>query len=268
MPTAFWKQVADSRFFCHSVCGPCRGDEDEENLDDLDEDFYREVGYQMPVPVAQVVSKWNETEFSLPWSDLTGNQKESLMTTPPISPRRHQTPPPLSLLPISKGSTAHSFNSLCRPIFVTGVPTKANVYTPSPRDNIDAEVHSALMKLHSEAAALLALRRVEPGQYEIEGRRVVVYKGAQGFFVHEDEVGGIADMSLQAYIALAANVALDLQKFAAFPDETLDKLFPGGPTLANIPNDEDRYGAMQIACMLAKLRLVSVEKRCRQIGGG
>lgn len=209
---------------------------------------------------------------SLPWADLNGTQQESLLTCSKIdisSPatrrqaRDHSASPVRSLLPFA--STNFSLNNMPRVRFLTGIPTKANLYKPEPTDPIDVEVHHTLRKLDAEASIVLALRRVEPGRYEIDGRIVLVYWHPEGALVHENEVDGpsMADMPLQAYINLVANVALALQRSAADNSwfQNVDMFFDAGAprTTDRSLEGEDRYRAMQIACMQAQMRELGPE---------
>jgi len=277
-------------FFCHpdhTGCTPlrCGGEEeDEEEFTRIVYDSHEDEHMQEAMGVdehagGQAKDKFpvyqppqRQQQFSLPWADLNGNQKESLVTSAgpgtgvveqssrelgrigrAKQSRNKSSSAMRSLLPFSTSSTGASFNSLYRPIFVTGIPTKAYLYKPIPTDPIDVEVHRTLRDLTSEASGLLALRRVEAGRYEIEGRNVVVYRAGNGLMVHEHDPGGptIDNIPLPTYINLAANVALDLQRlvrdetFIEFGESKLDD-----PSL----DGDDRYRAMQIACMQAMIR--------------
>jgi len=204
-------------------------------------------------------------QFSLPWADLNGNQKESVVSEP-LSPSGRTK---RSLLPCSTGFAVQSRNlldsaSLPRPKFMSGIPTKAYLYKPTSTDPIDVEMHHALLALHPEFASVLALLRVESGKYEIDGRNVVIYwDSAGGLLVHEEEVGGhsIADMPLQAYISLVANVALHIQRPAASGVLTFVE-FEGPKTSDPSVDGKDRYSAMRIACTQAKLREQETERQC------
>jgi len=265
---AFWEHFTDEKLFCNTGCADhCRGDE----FDESDEEF-RATVYAVnedESPVGRSLSTDEQlpcvnhphackgmTQFSLPWADLNGNQKESLVTRD-ASPIR-------SLLPLSNTSTGSSFNNLYRPIFVTGLPTRACQYLADPNDPIDGEVFRTLGELSPEAFRLFALRRVEAGKYEIEGRKVAVYQSARGLLVHENEVLGasVADMPLQAYINLVANVALDLQRLATDNSLTDNPIVDAGaPTITNCNDGDDRFRAMQIACMQAKIRGQDAERQ-------
>lgn len=283
--SSFWEQITESNAFCQTGCVErCRGEADE---DELDEEFARIV-YQAqderiatgssldlevhvgnnpcPPPLVVTTPIAPREKFSLPWADLNGNQKDSLVTSPqrqrsggPGQSCSKHASPTRSLLPFSEGSTGLSFNDLYRPIFVTGIPTKAYQYKPNLTDPIDVEVHRALRALSSEASQLVALRRVEAGRYEIEGRTVAVYWASSGLLVHENEVlPSIGDMPLQGYINLVTNVAMDLQRLAK--NETF---FSAGAAKLNDPSvdGDDRYRAMQVACMQAKIREEGAERQ-------
>lgn len=265
----FWEDFIADNFFCNTACADhCHGHGD----DDYDDEFRvavnapnhdRMVGTslkQLPAIEHPRVCQ-NQPQFSLPWADLNGNQKESLLTTSPAEkPRSRNATSPIqdpirSLLPFTNNSAGSSLSNLYRPLFMSGVPTKASRYQPVPTDPIDVQLHRALLGLSPEAFELFALRRVESGKYEIEGRSVMVYQSARGILVHENEVSGasIADMDLHAYVNLVANVALDLQRLAT--ETTEDAFFDAGaPTINSCSDNDERFRAMQIACMQAKLR--------------
>jgi len=283
----FWEQITESQAFCLPACSDrCRGtDEDELDDDsrvglftDVDEEITRIVYHIEDARITsekrRILSENNgrvydrvpcltdpHAKFSLPWADLDGKKKNSLVTsgllqmngsTSHSSTKSSSTAQ--SILPFSTGSTGTSFDNLYRPIFVTGIPTKAYQYKADSTDPIDVEVHHALHALNPEALQLVALRRVEAGRYEIEGRTVSVYRGSSGgLLVHENEVLGadIGDLPLQAYINLVANVAQDIQRLAS--TETFYSA--GAARLNDLSVDGDeRYEAMQVACMQAKIR--------------
>jgi len=225
----------------------------------------------------------------LPWADLNGNQKESLLSpakqngagsAEPLSPisreaqlfrqrSRDNSSPSRSLLPFSNGSTGSTFNSLPKPKFLSGIPTKAYAYTPDTTDPIDVELHRSLRDLNQEASVLLALRFVTSGRYEIDGRDVQLYWDGEGasrrLMVHEDEVGGpsIADMPLPAYIDVVANIATDLQRPAvSAPVLTFAQTGAYKTSDAGRLAGEDRFRAMNIACTQAKLREEEAERQC------
>jgi len=305
MSSSFWKQVQDGRLLCQQECTErCHGDNEENgsydeyipvrmNFNDelpiasLPHATYcqgkssperlnlRGLGKSSPgyirednvVESSLTLGRPVETknQFSLPWADLNGNQKESVVSEP-LSPSGRTK---RSLLPCSTGFAVQSRNlldsaSLPRPKFMSGIPTKAYLYKPTSTDPIDVEMHHALLALHPEFASVLALLRVESGKYEIDGRNVVIYwDSAGGLLVHEEEVGGhsIADMPLQAYISLVANVALHIQRPAASGVLTFVE-FEGPKTSDPSVDGKDRYSAMRIACTQAKLREQETERQC------
>jgi len=281
--------------FCQpQECANRCGMDDEENEDC--EDFLPDKNVSDDMPIGRPVLN---CEFSqalglapagrgweghhvklstLPWADLHGIQQESLETASNIdqllsfsSPATRRqamdksASPVRSLLPLA--STNFSLNNMPRVRFLTGIPTKANLYKPEPSDPIDVEVHHALQQLDAEASCVLALRRVEPGRYEIDGRIVLVYWHPSGAHVRENEVDGpsMVDMPLQPYINLVANVALDLQHSAADNSwfQNVDLFFDVGAskTTDRSLEGEDRYRAMQIACMQAKMRELGPESQ-------
>lgn len=220
---------------------------------------------------------WRKTSSGLPWADLNGIQEESLVTAPTIDQLSFSSPASRGQARdqsasevwsvLAFASTNFSLNNMPRVRFLTGIPIKANLYKPEPNDPIDVEVHNALRKLDAEASIVLALRRVEPGKYEIDGRIVLVYWHPSGAHVRENEVDGpsVVDMPLQAYINLVANVARDLQHSAADNSwfQNVDVFFDvGAPrTTDRSLEGEDRYRAMQIACMQAKMRELGPESQ-------
>lgn len=227
-------RLSDSRV-SDCTLEPCNEEQDSEE----------ELSVEVPAKnVTQAPS--SIPQFSLPWSDLSGNHQASTMTSEGELNKQSSRE---ALLPFSQGSTGSCFNILYRPKFVTGLPSQAYLYKPTITDDIDCEVCHVLQGLSREASTLLELRRVEAGKYEIEGRSVFIYRGANGLFVHEDEVGpGIDDMPLHAYIPLAANVALDLQRIASVES------FIHAATPTHDIVDVERYRAMQLACMQATIR--------------
>lgn len=281
--SSFWEPI----FFCNGnntgCADQCQRDAEE---DDLDEEFARIVyqsqdehiagGAILDPEVYEYTARQNlcteegrnyvatappvREKFSLPWADLDGNQKESLVTSVPYT---NSASPGTSgafstILPLSNGSTGSSFNNLYRPIFVTGIPTKAYQYKPDMADPIDIEVHRALRSLSPEASQLVALRCVEAGRYEIEGRTCSVYWASSGLQVHEDGIGAsIPDLALLAYINLVANVSVDLQRLAK--NETF--LSAGAATHDPKIDGDDRFRAMQVACMQAKIREEAAERQ-------
>jgi len=284
---SFWEQITESQAFCHPACSDrCRGDDEDE----LDDDYG--VRLKSPMLTRNLLASFitprthelllrktilseNEecfddevpclthphAKFSLPWADLDGKKKNSLVTSgllqmngSTLHSSTKSSSTAQSILPFSTGSTGTSFNNLYRPIFVTGIPTKAYQYKADSTDPIDVEVHHALHALNPEALQLVALRRVEAGRYEIEGRTVSAYRGSSGgLLVHENEVLGadIGDLLLQAYINLVANVAQDIQRLAS-----AETFYSAGAARVNdLSADRDeRYEAMQVACMQAKIR--------------
>jgi hypothetical protein len=288
---SFWDQISDSRLFCQQECAErCHADnEDNETYDDL---YPVRMNYDDEVPIVSLPHQYSDqTDFLLgrrrkernllPWADLHGNQKDSLLTqreltdgfgnvleegAGPITREarlrkiRGGSSPTRSLLPFSNGVLGSTFNDLPQPRFLSGIPTKAYAYQPDGEDPIDVNLHKALKELSQEAALTLALRRVHPGRYEIDGRNVNVYweesSGSHRLLVHEDEVDGpsIADMPLRQYISLVANVAMDLRAPGCAGALTFAQ--SGAPKTSDSARlgGEDRYRAMRIACTQAKLR--------------
>mmetsp|Transcript_95254 Transcript_95254/g.166353 ORF Transcript_95254/g.166353 Transcript_95254/m.166353 type:complete len:256 (-) Transcript_95254:34-801(-) len=232
--------VKDKGVPCKSDCATEQCSEGNNEDQDSEEELSLEV-LSLEAPVGL-----RSEQFSLPWADLSGNHKASVMTSGGELNKQSSRE---ALFPFSLGSTGSGFNTLYRPKFVTGLPFQAYLYQPNLTDDIDVEVYRVLQSLSGEAAALLELRRVQAGKYEIEGRSVLIYWSANGLLVHEDEVGpGIDDMPVSAYIPLAANVALDLQRIASVES------FIHAATPSHGIVDDERYRAMQIACMQATMR--------------
>lgn len=276
---SLWERLTENPFFCApETCGEnCQGDFEEDDefklvLFEADEFIKLKHSYAALSPAgkveAPIQSRGQPQQFSLPWADLNGNKKENLVTSAPGDRAPCEAKKMGALLPCSTGSsTGKGFNDLYRPIFLNGVPIKAYVYKPDEADPIDVAVARALRTLIPEASKLLALLRLGPGKYEIEARIVSVYWAASGLLVHETGTAGpnIDDMPLQAYINLAASVALDLQKLAMedSSSQVLDSFFDGGARHIHDPtlDGEDRYCAMQQACMQAKMREMEAERQ-------
>eukprot|EP00913_Durusdinium_trenchii_P012136 g11398.t2 len=89
-------------------------------------------------------------------------------------------------------------------------PVPAASYIVDIADPVDQMLGSALRTLDAAAASKLMLRRLAPGRYEIDGRKVSVRWSEQGgLMVIEDEVRG-SPMPLPAYLGQAGNVVASL----------------------------------------------------------
>lgn len=218
-------------------------------VEEEDEDFEAAVRGTKGGSVSNVVTlrtmpPAGAAEFKIPWADMGGDTAVGSIE----STKNH------SLLPLSSAQNREMMRPLSPPPFRTGIPVKAYLYQPDVSDAIDIELHKHLRSLSEECLNVLALLRIEPGKYEVDGRRAQIYRtGKEGceFRVHEDEVGPsfISDMSLRAYLNLVANVAMSLRRRGVCP--TFDDR--GSPTLQNA-RDDDRYRAMRMACTQAELR--------------
>lgn len=182
-------------------------------------------------------------EFKLQWANLQGMQEKQGVG----SPEKH------SVLPLtSYGQDADALRKMCLPMpAFKGLLEKAYLYQADPSDSIDVELQKHLRSLSADALNVLALRKIQAGKYEIDGRHVQIYtKDGKHFLVHEDEVGH-DDLPLRAYINMVANVAMSLRRIGISPSfaET------GSPTIKTLKEDSDeRYRAMRIACTQAELR--------------
>lgn len=194
----------------------------------------------------------NYSAFQLRWANLSGLEPN------PASgyqeEKMHHSVLPLTSMPQDAGKQRAG---LPAPRFFSGIPIKAYMYKANASDAIDVELQGHLQSLSDVAQNVLALRRVQAGKYEIDGRQVQVYRGGQDgmlAFVCEDEVNacGIADMPLKAYIDLVATVAVSLQR----PGVSPTFVDTGSSTALNKIRDDtdDRYRAMRIACTQAELR--------------
>lgn len=227
----------------------CQGeDEDSENFEDAI--LFRDEVILKP-GIARVKTDPSAGEFKLRWATLEG------MHETPGGDRGNGTMHH-SILPLSNtGDEGESLRALPAPPFRTGLPMKAYLYQAIPSDAIDIELQKSLQSLSADALNVLALRRIQPGEYEIDGRQIHIYRSGTQYLVHEDAVGGvvgsgIADMPLRAYINLVANVALSLRRRGVSPTF----IDTGSSTKLNAIRDDtdDRYRAMQIACTQAELR--------------
>jgi len=187
------------------------------------------------------------SQFALHWADLQGMPEQPISISGMVLMHH-------SLLPVRNGQVTGG--SLPAPLFLCGISMKACLYKADKSDSIDIELHKTLQSLPVEGLNVLALRRVEPGEYDIDGRHVHIYRGGEDgmvCLVHEDDVNaGIEDMPLRTYIHLVANVAVSLHRRGvspSFKDE-------GASTKTNANNDDNdnRYNAMRLACTQAELR--------------
>jgi len=268
---SLWEQIYGNRIFCSPECSQrCTGDAEDNEVHD---DWYPvRMNYDDEQPIASIPPISPDPSrksmdvtgklptFSLPWAGLDGsrpnlgelsrqrNSDEAIEATQSLLPLQ---------LPLSSRSTGSDFKALPKPRFLSGIPTKAAEYRPEASDPIDVELCRALQVLDPESSAILALYRVKSGRYEIDGRQVQLHwesNGSGRLLVCEDEVGGpsIADMPLQTYINLVANVAVDLQRPAAAG--TSMTFYEPAAVILSKSTDGDRYRAMRIACTQARLR--------------
>merc|ERR1712118_40590 len=77
-------------------------------------------------------------------------------------------------------------------------------YMHDALDPIDVEMGETLKRLSIDAKNTLALSRISPGKYEIDGRPCLVDWEGKQLLVQEEKVdgAGIADMSLHQYLQL------------------------------------------------------------------
>jgi hypothetical protein len=278
---SFWEHISESRLFCQPECAePCHGcNEENELYDDFrvgrtsqDDELPIVRSPQVYVGLSNPELKQELSATLLPWADLNGNRKESLLTASPrgekadsITHEAHvfdKGQPTRSLLPCRTGDSAVI---LPKPRFLSGIATKAYFYAPDATDPIDVELHRALSELDQEASMMLQVRCDGQGRYELDGRDVVLYwddmGGSKRLLVHEIQVCGpsIADIPLQSYLRLVANIALDLQRPVA--NGVLSFMHGGVKTSDSGRLDcEDRFNCMRIACTQAKLREQEAEK--------
>lgn len=164
---------------------------------------------------------------------------------------------------------AHSFNlcqsasmtsshpSFCASQSVMGgggfntAPAPAASYIVDLADPIDQMLGNALRSLDAAAASKLMLRRLAPGRYEIDGRKVTVRWSEQGagLVAIEDEVldpRGSA-MPLRAYLGQAGNVV------ASLSGQRADM-----PKIARVPKSQrltfdDKQAEKNLAAQIEKL---------------
>lgn len=155
-------------------------------------------------------------------------------------------------------------------------------YEATPEDDLDVQVSLQLMAFDRSLAADLLMRRLGPGEYELDGRRVRVSwapateGGIAELLVQEatregDEVDGeCAKMPLLAYFKQVADVAASLGGRSV-----------GAPTVARVPVKErltftagpqntiddmgmERLRSMRVACEQARLREHAAEEYERE----
>jgi len=158
-----------------------------------------------------------------------------------------------------------------------GGPVAAVDYEPDPTDPIDVELSWHLLSVDHAALSKLMLRRIEAGEYTIEGRHVSIHWGTFGpgpcrsteLLVSEEREDGDWDSletPLQVYLRQALNVIASLGGQSS-----------GAPAVARVPHDErlsffniplvlpdsdpeaERLMSMKRACEEARLREAAVE---------
>lgn len=234
---------------CVEHCRPLGDDEDEERMEDACTYVSAEsVLSARRQPIESPCCSGPSGKFTLLWADLQGMPKTPVSLS---DGNMHH-----SVLPLTGNQVTGGFPALR---FLSTLPMKAYLYKADRSDTIDIELQNALRSLPAEDLNVLALQRMEPGKYEIDGRQVHIYRGGDDdvqCLVHEDDVNsGITDMPLQAYIKLVANVAVSLQRRGVSPSfkdtgeaTATKKLMTGGG------EDDSRYRAMRLACTQAELR--------------
>lgn len=155
-------------------------------------------------------------------------------------------------------------------------------YEATPEDELDVQLSLQLMAFDRSLAASLLMRRLGPGEYELDGRRVrvswapAVEGGIAELLVQEatregDELKGeCAKMPLLAYFKQVADVAASLGGRSV-----------GAPTVARVPVKErltftagpqhsiddmgmERLRSMRVACEQARLREHAAEEYERE----
>eukprot|EP00439_Symbiodinium_sp_Y106_P046281 s310_g5.t3 len=152
----------------------------------------------------------------------------------------------------------------------------AATYIVDLADPVDQLLGNALRMLDTAAASKLTLRRLSPGRYEIDGRRVTLRweQGGTGLVVIEDEVldaRGSA-MPLVAYLKSAGNVAAslsgqraDMPKIARVPKAQRLTFDDDAPAEQNLASQIEKLGSercesMRLAVEQARLREEAAEK--------
>jgi len=130
-------------------------------------------------------------------------------------------------------------------------PAPAASYIVDLADPIDQMLGNALRSLDAAAASKLMLRRLAPGRYEIDGRKVTVRWSEQGagLVAIEDEVldpRGSA-MPLRSYLGQAGNVV------ASLSGQRADM-----PKIARVPKSQrltfdDKQAEKNLAAQIEKL---------------
>lgn len=163
-------------------------------------------------------------------------------------------------------------------------PVSASMYVPDKSDPMDVKLSAGLRFLDPVAASKLVLRRLAPGKYEMDGRRVTLQWAAGGqLSVLEDDVldSKGSEMQLQAYLHQAANVAASLsgqradmpriglvpkEKRLTFGDDAAGK-HEGNVKVADIDKvGNERCDSMRLAVEQARLREEAAEAYARRQG--
>lgn len=146
------------------------------------------------------------------------------------------------------------------------------LYKSDNSDLMDKAMALYLSALSMEAASALALRRVGPAKYEIDGRLVTLRwqdSTCHELLVCEDEVSDKEshETPLPTYLAQAANVAttsrrphmglgLSHQQCLTFVDVDM-----GDAAWEEMLDEEVRRNSMRVACAQAELRQMSSPKK-------
>mmetsp|Transcript_87330 Transcript_87330/g.271313 ORF Transcript_87330/g.271313 Transcript_87330/m.271313 type:complete len:490 (+) Transcript_87330:61-1530(+) len=150
-----------------------------------------------------------------------------------------------------------------------------------PSDPMDQVLMLHLLSSGQGAAPALRARRLGPGAYELDGRRVTL-RWAPGsrteLWVHEDDVGeGAAadDLPLRTYLRLAANVVASLggsvsgaPAISRLPQElrlTFDSAGAADGPLSSMEGHQ-RLSSMHKACEEARLRQTAAEAYEQALG--
>jgi len=189
------------------------------------------------------------TPTSVPRLELSSLPDQSVITMPPPARlERQRTPmrPERQTTPLF-ASTASSLGDLVVPL-----PVPASKYIPDNTDGMDMALSVALWMLDAESVATLWLRRVTPGVYEIDRRRVSVSWRDQDqseLLVIEDEVPTSEPMPMLDYLRQVASITMSLaasKKVAVTPERSNSTVTPafqssGDPAGQTFPSEFGAY---------------------------
>lgn len=177
---------------------------------------------------------------------------------------------------LKSGGCASTSESTPRPVPLSArAPClPACSYEADPSDPIDAQVSWTLLCMDKKLLSSLLMRKICPGEYEVDGRRIFIRNASVGpcsgsdgeLIVSEGSVkkgAASAELPLQAYLQQAAEVAASLggrgygaPSVARIPQSM--RLTFGGEGLGGASYGADQHGerqrSMRIACEQARLR--------------